>query len=73
MRSSFLFNNRQMVRLIPFCMPVFWLFLQVFQRRDGSIRDFHLKTWEEYSAGFGVMTGEFWLGIKHGILVKYNS
>lgn len=35
---------------------------QVFQRRDGSIPDFHAKSWEEYAKGFGTLGQEFWWG-----------
>ncbi|ELT95151.1 hypothetical protein CAPTEDRAFT_134428 [Capitella teleta] len=34
-----------------------WLF---FQRRQFGTQDFYL-TWEEYAAGFGDLTGEFWI------------
>jgi len=36
--------------------------IKLFQRRDGSIPDFHIKTWEEYAKGFGDVTKEFWFG-----------
>jgi len=35
---------------------------QVFQRRDGSIPDFHNKKWEEYAKGFGNLEKEYWMG-----------
>nr|UCK81474.1 fibrinogen domain-containing type 2 protein 1 [Arenicola marina] len=48
-----------------FCDEGGWTVIQ--RRFDGSVSFY--KTWDEYTAGFGELSGEFWLGLEHMHLV----